>query len=89
MKYEAKQVGATTSVVSTASGAPWIGVSQTTAATSIATNVAGCTGCHLVTDAEWMTVAHNVLTLALTGRPARLAVDNYLLVIPTTHPTTA
>lgn len=63
MKYEAKQVGATNVPISTAASLPWTGISQTTAATNSA-NVAGCAGCHLITEAEWMTLAQNVLGVA-------------------------
>lgn len=46
-------------VVSTASGYPIANISQNTAS-SYATSTAGCTGCHLITEAERMTVAQNV-----------------------------
>ena len=62
MKYEAKQVGTTTTPISTATGSPWVNISQTTAITNSA-NVASCTGCHLITEAEWMTIAQNVLSV--------------------------
>lgn len=62
MKYEAKQVGATTTPISQAAGLPWVNISQATAITN-APNVAGCTGCHLITEAEWMTIAQNVLSV--------------------------
>jgi len=61
MKYEAKQVGATTVPISQASGTPWIIINQTTAITN-SVNVAGCTGCKLITEAEWLTLAQNVLS---------------------------
>jgi len=64
MKYEAKQVGATTMPISTASGTPWLNISQTTAITN-SPNVSGCTGCHLITEAEWLTIAQNVLSVAI------------------------
>ncbi len=63
MKYEAKQVGATTTPISQASGLPWVNISQTTAIAN-SPNVAGCTGCHLITEAEWLTIAQNVLNVA-------------------------
>lgn len=63
MKYEAKQVGATNVPISQAAGLPWVNINQSTAATNSA-NVAGCTGCHLITEAEWMTIAQNVLGVA-------------------------
>jgi len=62
MKYEAKQVGTTTTPISTPTGTPWVNVSQTTATVNSA-NVAGCTGCHLITEAQWMTIAQNVLSV--------------------------
>jgi len=58
MKYEAKNVsGVATSV---AAGTPWVSISQTSA---LATSQAACDGCHLMTEAEWMTVAANVLSV--------------------------
>jgi formylglycine-generating enzyme required for sulfatase activity len=62
MKYEAKQVGATTTPMSQASGAPWVNISQTDAMAD-SKNVAGCSGCHLITNAEWLTIAQNVLAV--------------------------
>lgn len=56
MKYEAKNVGGI--ATSQASGAPWVSISQTNA---ISTADAACDGCHLVTEAEWLTIAQNVL----------------------------
>ena len=61
MKYEAKQASATVPI-SQASGTPWVNISQTDAITYSA-NVAGCSGCHLITEAEWLTIAHNVLSV--------------------------
>jgi formylglycine-generating enzyme required for sulfatase activity len=61
MKYEAKNAGSNIPV-STATGTPFVSVSQTNAATYSA-NVVGCTGCHLITEAEWMTIAQNVLSV--------------------------
>ncbi len=62
MKYEAKQASATVPV-SQATGIPWGDITQTNAAT-YSTNVAGCAGCHLISEAEWMTIAQNVLGVA-------------------------
>ena len=62
MKYEAKQVGSTNVPISQAAGTPWVNISQTDAITYSA-NVAGCTGCHLITEAEWLTIAQNVLSV--------------------------
>ena len=60
MKYEAKQVGSSTTPISQASGLPWVSISQT-AAIANSSNVIGCTGCHLITETEWLTIAQNVL----------------------------
>jgi prepilin-type N-terminal cleavage/methylation domain-containing protein len=61
MKYEAKQVGTSTTPVSQISGTPWVSISQTSAIANSA-NVVGCSGCHLITEAEWMTIVQNVLS---------------------------
>jgi len=63
MKYNAKQVGTTTTPISQATGTPWVSISQTTAIAN-SPNVAGCTGCHLLTEPEYMTIAQNVLGVA-------------------------
>jgi len=63
MKYEAKQVGATNVPISEAANTPWTAITQANAATYSA-NVVGCTGCHLITEAEWLTIAQNVLGVA-------------------------
>lgn len=63
MKYEAKQAGATTVPVSTAAGAPWANISQINAI-AYSKNVAGCTGCNLISEAQWMTLAQNVLSVS-------------------------
>jgi prepilin-type N-terminal cleavage/methylation domain-containing protein len=60
MKYEAKNDGSN-NAVSTAAGAPWVTISQTSA---ISTSTAACSGCHLITDTEWLTIAQNVLSVA-------------------------
>lgn len=62
MKYEARQVGATTTPVSQASGLPWTEITQTNAIAN-SSRVENCTGCHLITEAEWMTIAQNVLSV--------------------------
>jgi formylglycine-generating enzyme required for sulfatase activity len=59
MKYEAKNVGGV--ATSQAAGAPWLSISQLTA---ITTSSAACTGCHLITEAEYLTIAQNVLGVA-------------------------
>ncbi|MGB4769061.1 MAG: SUMF1/EgtB/PvdO family nonheme iron enzyme, partial [Candidatus Microsaccharimonas sp.] len=56
MKYEAKNVGGV--ATSQASGAPWVSISQTDAITA-----STATGGHLLTDAEWMTIAADVLSV--------------------------
>ncbi|MET4781613.1 prepilin-type N-terminal cleavage/methylation domain-containing protein [Glaciihabitans sp. UYNi722] len=60
MKYEAKN-GGSNNAVSTPAGSPWVNISQTSALT-IAT--AACSGCHLITESEWLTIAQNVLSVA-------------------------
>jgi len=59
MKYEAKNDGSG-NAVSTATGTPWTNISQTSA---ISTAAAACSGCHLITEPEWMTIAANVLSV--------------------------
>jgi type II secretory pathway pseudopilin PulG len=63
MQYEAKAADATTPI-SQASGAPWTSISQIAAA-EYSQNVDGCRNdeymkCHLITEAEWLTIAQNV-----------------------------
>jgi prepilin-type N-terminal cleavage/methylation domain-containing protein len=60
MKYAASQVGSSNIPASASSAQPWVNISQATAIAD-ASNVVGCTGCHLITEAEWMTIAQNVL----------------------------
>jgi hypothetical protein len=69
MKYEAKIQGNdngnqtyTSSFIpeSRATGTPWVNISQTNAITEATT---ACDGCHLITEAEWMTIAQNVLSV--------------------------
>jgi prepilin-type N-terminal cleavage/methylation domain-containing protein len=57
MKYEAKNVGGVATSQPTL--APWVSIVQANAA--IASNAACAIGCHLITEAEWMTIAQNVL----------------------------
>ena len=59
MKYEAKNDGSG-NAVSTAAGTPWVSISQTDAK---AKAQAIGTGYHLITEAEWMTIAANVLSV--------------------------
>jgi len=61
MKYEAKDGGSSVPV-SNVAGLPWTSISQTTAMAN-SPNVAGCTGCHLITENEWLTIAQNVLSV--------------------------
>ena len=58
MKYEAKNVGGV--ATSQASGTPWVSISQTNAMTA---SSAACDGCHLISEAEYLTIAHNVLSV--------------------------
>lgn len=58
MKYEARNVGGV--ATSQPSGTPWISISQTNA---ISTASAACDGCHLISEAEWMTIAADVLSV--------------------------
>lgn len=60
MKYEAKNDGSG-KAVSVPEGQPWTYIGQASAKT---TSAAACTGCHLITEAEWMTIAQNVLSVA-------------------------
>jgi len=68
MKYEAKQVGTSTTPISTAAGLPWVNISQTTAIANAPntknTDGSTCTICHLITEPEYMTIAQNVLSVA-------------------------
>ena len=61
MKYEAKQ-DSTTVPVSRASGVPWANINQINA-TTYSQNVANCAGCHLITEAEWLTIAQNLIDI--------------------------
>lgn len=58
-KYEAKSFWGIFAT-SEASGAPWVNVSQTTAKT-LASDV--CNSCRLITEAEWLTIAHNIASV--------------------------
>jgi len=71
MKYEAKILGNnvgdqtySSSFVpdSRSTGTPWVNISQTSAIAEAQT-YPNCTGCHLITEAEWMTIAQNVLSV--------------------------
>jgi hypothetical protein len=74
MKYEAKHYNASTTVpVSTANNTPWVSIAQSLAganndAMEISQNAVDqsgnpIAGAHLITEAEWMTVAQNVLSV--------------------------
>ena len=60
MKYEAKNNGSGVAV-SQPEELPWVNISQTSAMSVSST---ACTGCHLVTEAEWMTIVQNVISVA-------------------------
>jgi len=66
MKFEAKNNGSNVAI-SQATGLPWANISQTDAATYAIT---ACTGCHLITEAEWLTIAENVV-----GNPKNWAIE--------------
>jgi len=60
-------ISSTRKLVSTPRGYPVANISQTTAITAVNTNnyVTDCSsGCHIITEAEWMTIAQNVLSVA-------------------------
>lgn len=57
-KYEAKNVGGV--ATSQADGLPWASLNQ--AAASAAANAA-CAKCRLIGEAEWLTIAHNVVNV--------------------------
>lgn len=50
-------------LVSTAAGYPVANISQTTAITAAQNYTKDCTSCHLISEAEWMTIAQNVLSV--------------------------
>ena len=58
-KYEAKNVGGT--AASQAGGTPHVSVTQ---AQARAAATAACTGCRLINEGEWLTIAHNVAGVA-------------------------
>jgi len=62
MKYAASQSSATVPI-SQAGSTPWASISQTNAI-AYAPNVAGCTGCHLITEAERLTIVQNILSVS-------------------------
>lgn len=62
MKYGAKNVGGV--ATSQAALTPWVIIPQTGAGSATELSTAACTGCHLITEAEWLTIAQNVLSVA-------------------------
>lgn len=60
MKYEAKNVGGIPASIP--ENKPWDTISATDAKTK-SKLVSGCTGCHLITEDEWMTIAQNILNV--------------------------
>ncbi len=57
-------ISATRKLVSTAAGYPVANISQTTSISAASSYTANCaSGCHLITEAEWMTIAQNVLSV--------------------------
>lgn len=59
MKFEAKNVGGIPTSV--AAGTNWGTITQPN---SITTAETACSGCHLITEAEWLTIAQNVMLVA-------------------------
>jgi prepilin-type N-terminal cleavage/methylation domain-containing protein len=59
MKYEAKDVDGV--ATSEPEGTPWVSISQTNAISEAAS---ACETCHLITEGEWLTIAHDVLNVA-------------------------
>jgi prepilin-type N-terminal cleavage/methylation domain-containing protein len=58
MQYEARNSGGT--AISTATGLPWVSINRPSA---ITTASAACSGCHLIDEDEWLTIAQNVLSV--------------------------
>jgi len=56
MKFEAKGING--KAVSQATGNPWVSISQTDA---ISASTNACDSCHLISEAEWVTIAANVI----------------------------
>ncbi len=55
MKYEAKNVGNV--ATSQMAGTPWINLNR---AEAITRSEGACSGCELITESQWMTIAHNI-----------------------------
>jgi len=73
MKYEAKIQGnddgnqtysAGFTPESRATGTPWVNISQNNAIAKASSTIGCNSNCHLTTEAEWMTIAQNVLSVA-------------------------
>lgn len=60
MKYEAKKNGNGTVALAQAASKPWNNVTRPTA---ISASSNACAGCHLITEEEWLTIAHNALNV--------------------------
>lgn len=60
MKYEAKKGGGGTVALAQAASKPWVSISRNNAVPMSTTT---CAGCHLITEEEWLTIAHNVLNV--------------------------
>ena len=58
MKYEAKNVGGVPTAQ--AAGTPWVNINQ---AEAVNVSTSGCSGCRLITNAEWMTIAADALSI--------------------------
>lgn len=58
MKYEAKNTSNV--AISIASNTPWVSINQTNA---IARSKEACEGCKLISEAEWLTIAHNLASV--------------------------
>lgn len=54
-------ISASRKLVSTPGGYPVANIYQTTAITAASSFTKDCTGCHLISEAEWMTIAQNAL----------------------------
>lgn len=61
MKYEAKDMGGGRPA-SVMNQQPWVDVSQDSAKI-YSKNVTGCRDCHLIGEAEWLTIAQNVISV--------------------------
>lgn len=59
MKYDAKNDGSG-NAVSVAAGTPWVNIAQ---AGAISKSAAACAGCHLMSEAEWMTIASSIISV--------------------------